>query len=337
MAYKTKILLPTTISLINTFKCTSACKNCCFQCSPANVSRMSLDDMKKYIDECLKYYADSIKIVVITGGECMINRNDVFSILAYIQSLGLSSRIVTNAFWAVTYKDSYDVMSRLKDVGLKEINFSTGDEHQMFVPWRYVRNAAVSACRLGYEPIINVESHSESKFSINSVLKDAVVRGYVLKGQLHFEQGVWMGFEEGSINAPRGFVQNKRKRNLRCENLYRAITINPYGEVLACCGLTSEQNPFLRLGNIGKCDVKTIYESAFDDLLKIWLYVDGPHAILRYINEKRDEKSNIELGHLCDACRSIFKQEENLKLLRECHGEIAGRVILKYNLLSQRV
>lgn len=35
---------------------------------------MTYEEMKKYVDLCMKQYHDSLKVLVITGGECMIYR-----------------------------------------------------------------------------------------------------------------------------------------------------------------------------------------------------------------------------------------------------------------------
>lgn len=65
-----KIIAPTTISLTTIFKCTAACRNCCFQCNQKNKKIMTFVEMKSYIDKCLKVYSDSISMLVLTGGEC---------------------------------------------------------------------------------------------------------------------------------------------------------------------------------------------------------------------------------------------------------------------------
>lgn len=48
-----KIIAPTTISLTTTFKCTAACRNCCFQCNQKNKKIMTFVEMKSYIDKSI--------------------------------------------------------------------------------------------------------------------------------------------------------------------------------------------------------------------------------------------------------------------------------------------
>ncbi len=79
-----KILIkPSTISFVTTFQCTAACKNCCFGCSPKMKKRLSLDEMKTYIDMAIMYYSESLKVLVLTGGECFLLKDDLIAIIKY--------------------------------------------------------------------------------------------------------------------------------------------------------------------------------------------------------------------------------------------------------------
>jgi hypothetical protein len=57
-----KIIPPSTISLLTTFQCTASCKNCCFGCNPNIKVRMTLKQMRAYIDKSLAAYKESIKV-----------------------------------------------------------------------------------------------------------------------------------------------------------------------------------------------------------------------------------------------------------------------------------
>ena len=60
---------PNTLSLLTTYYCTAACKNCCFECNQERRGRMSFKQMKTYISECIKAFP-TIRLVVFSGGEC---------------------------------------------------------------------------------------------------------------------------------------------------------------------------------------------------------------------------------------------------------------------------
>ena len=294
---------------------------------------MSYQDMKRYIDLCMAEYGDTLKVLVITGGECMLLKQDVQLILQYATSLGLSTRIVTNAFWATSYKVAYKTISELKSCGLKEINFSTGDEHERWVPYKNVRNASVAAAKQGFVPLINVEAHNNSNSTLLRKLpKDRVFQKMVQNNIIQIEQGVWMPFVEDSEISYNKILYKKRYE--RCSTLFSVIPINPYGEVLACCGLTSEYNPYMRIGNINKNSIKQIYESSFKDILKLWLFVDGPAHVLKHIAELKGECVNIKQLHICDICRHLFSDKNNLEILKQYYESFSTNVILKYNLMS---
>ena len=57
---------PSTIVLLTTLRCTAACDNCCFGCTPEQGHAMTLDEMRSSLD--------------LTGGECMMLGKDVLKV-----------------------------------------------------------------------------------------------------------------------------------------------------------------------------------------------------------------------------------------------------------------
>jgi MoaA/NifB/PqqE/SkfB family radical SAM enzyme len=76
------IIPPKTLALAATYRCTATCKNCCFGCSPEMKKRLSLIEMKRYVDQAVTFYGDSLKVLVITGGECFLLKDDLAKIIA---------------------------------------------------------------------------------------------------------------------------------------------------------------------------------------------------------------------------------------------------------------
>lgn len=294
---------------------------------------------------CLIEYSKSLKVLVLTGGECMIYEDITKASIKYASSLGLITRIVTNGFWATTYKNALTKIKELKDCGLNEINFSSGIDHQQWVPFRKVRNAAVAASRIGFLPIINFESHEPTKFDnqlLDILLKDKTLSSLLNENKIKIERGVWMKFdnskndENNSITCEETGNTHNIIHTGRCTNLFNTIVINPYGECFACCGLCNEQNLFLRLGNIEKQHIKDIYETAFDDALKLWLYVDGPKSILKKLASMGLINTNNSIfqykPHICDLCRYIFQNVGILEAIRLNSMRIIPEILIKYKL-----
>lgn len=69
---------PSVLSLLTTMYCTAKCRNCCFQCSPHRKEKMTLCEMKSYIDIVGKEFP-TVKIVVFSGGECTSLKDDLLN------------------------------------------------------------------------------------------------------------------------------------------------------------------------------------------------------------------------------------------------------------------
>jgi MoaA/NifB/PqqE/SkfB family radical SAM enzyme len=335
-----QILPPTSLTLLTTFKCTAKCRNCCFQCSPKASKKMSLSEMKMWLDKCFSAYP-SIQLVVFSGGECTLLGNDLVEIIDFVSKKNKRTRIVTNAWWAKSFAFAKEFLSCLYNAGLDEVNFSTGDEHQEWIPFSNIRNASIAALKCGMKCAINIETHDDSKFLLNNYFSSdkefaSLCSNMVTDDKIYVENGVWAPInkeDEGKI------TYEQFKKDLfgkPCINLFDNIPINPYGEVLACCGITSETNPYMRLGNIMEEDIKVLYEYSFSDILKIWLFVSGPIEILQYIVRVQYGKNIKPVGHMCVICREIFANSDYLETLQNHVDDFAPVVLLKYNLIVKQ-
>lgn len=332
------IIKPTEIALLVTTRCTSACKNCCFGCNPKQGRTMTYDEMKKYIDMSLEAYPDTISTLGLTGGECMLLGKDVDKIFRYAKSKGLICCMVSNAFWATDYDKAFKTLKRLKRNGLRKADFSTGNDHNQYVPWQNVRHAAVAAAHLGIEVCLRIE-YSFCYLDINNAIhSDEEVNDLIQKGKLRLSIDTWMQFINRG-KRPRNYKIRfpKHRKTEKCLSLFQNIIINPYGEVYACCGLGMCKIPQMRLGNINQEPIKTIYERAFQDFLKIWLFTEGPNAVLKYVFEKTGQKFNWHTNHHCDICRIIFTDKTILPIIKENFYDIAETPLSFYNTIAQAI
>lgn len=87
---------------------------------------------KKIIDNISS--CKTIRTVIWTGGECTLLGNVLLDGIRYAKSKGLASRVVSNANWATSMDKAMEMVSNLKSAGVVEINYSTGDNHQKYVP-----------------------------------------------------------------------------------------------------------------------------------------------------------------------------------------------------------
>ncbi len=98
------VITPETLTIITTYTCNAACEECCFECNPSVKHRLSLEDMKNFINESKIRYP-TLEIVVFSGGECFLLQNDLYEAIKYSTQLGLTTRCVTNGFWGRNKKN----------------------------------------------------------------------------------------------------------------------------------------------------------------------------------------------------------------------------------------
>lgn len=328
---------PSGITLLATLRCTAACDNCCFGCNPKQGRTMTYEKMMDYVDKCLEAYPDTISDFGLTGGECMLLGNDVDKIFSYAKGKGLKCNMISNAYWATDYDKAYRTLKRLKRQGLVSASFSTGEDHNRYVPWMNVRNAAVASARLGIVTNLRIENqplHMEISRELNV---DAKIIDLVKQNKLQISTPYWMEYNNKDQKS-RVYKMKLMDSETRtaCRSLFQNIIINPYGEVYACCGIGVCHIPQMRLGNIQQESIKTIYERAFKDFLKIWLYMDGPQAVLEFVKKKTGQKFNWHTRHICDICRAIFTDKTILPIIRENFYDAAYFPLLSYNRIAEK-
>lgn len=308
---------PSSICLLSTLRCNASCKNCCNGCSPDRGAHMTYEQMKTYIDKSMEAYGQTITQIDLTGGECMLYPADVEKIIEYGATLRLNVSILSNCFWATSYAKAYQTLNKLKQLGLKSMCFSTGEDHQKWVPLRYVRNASVAAARLGLKVQVRVETYRLSAPTSVQLERDKVFMRLVKDKRIDLCYITWMDFNnktERCHHRKHRWIIHDEDRP--CRSMLRDIIITPYGDVMACPGLSAFRNPYMRLGNINKDSVQEVFERGFQDMLKIWLRTRGPADILRYVHDNSNLWIRSTSGHHCDLCRAIFADTKIMDFLR---------------------
>jgi len=236
---------PSTISIITTYQCTASCRNCCFGCNSKLSKKITLEEVKRYIEDILAIYEDTIKVVVLTGGETFLLKDDLLPMVKYISEKKLITRIVSNAYWATSYEKAMETLQPLVIAGLKEINFSTGDDHQNYVDYDNIVFASMAAMSLDITCVINVESHDRASFTASKMFKDARLRKFFeleegRNNTLQVKSSAWMPVvKNNNISYHNVNISDDSKK--RCTSIFNNVSINPYSNLLACCGLCVEK------------------------------------------------------------------------------------------------
>lgn len=330
---------PLTIGLITTTQCTAACQDCCFGCNQNNRATMDYEILINAIDNAITSYPN-VKLIVLTGGECfLLGKETLANVIRHIHKLGLMSRVVTNAFWASSFKKAYETLLFLHECGLTEVNVSTGDEHLKWVPVDNIINTIVASV-LNKIPIsVNIEASINKSFGDKDLLADCRLQKYLGSGLIHIVNGHWVSSsQEESDKANRDCAYISPGQTLRCTSIFTSPSILPNGSVIACCGLTSQDHESLILGNILSSDLLDIFEESIYDFIKLWIYTEGPFSLLTFCNELNPELPTIDSGlHICEYCKLLYTNEDYFSTLKGHYRKKIPYLVTKYKILTNRI
>ena len=140
---------PQSLGLLLTYRCTAACSDCCFECSPQRREALPLGVALDVIDQAAAM--PSVEGVTLSGGEIFLRYDDVLKIVARAAGHGLKTKCVTNGYWALGRDVARRKLRPLVDAGLQTLELSTDDYHAEHVPLERVAHALEAAHELGLE------------------------------------------------------------------------------------------------------------------------------------------------------------------------------------------
>jgi hypothetical protein len=330
---------PRTLSLMPTYRCTASCKSCGTLSSPHATARLTAAQVHQSIASA----ADAgIQLVVFTGGEATLEPELLFAGLAQAVGLGLGTRLVTNAHWAGTEDEAGAFTGRLRAAGLREINYSTGDQHSRFVPVENVLRAVRGAVEAGFAPYVMVETTAAA--TVTAALLEAhpyqaetrrLHPGRVIK----FTESPWMPIKPNKTEAyPDGLATDAANlaRTTGCDSVLQTTTVQATGQIGACCGLGMRLIPELNLGHIDDVSLNDAIAEAENDLLKRWIRLEGPERILAWAAEKdRSIEWEGRYAHRCQACLRLYKDPAVRTVIAEHYQEKVPDLLFGEYLLYQ--
>jgi organic radical activating enzyme len=324
---------PECLTIIPTYRCTAACSECCFESNPSIRHRMPRAELFATIQKAHSEFP-GLRYVVLTGGEVTLLRNDLLDAIRLLTSLGLGSRIVSNGHWGRTTESALNRVTSLRQAGLCELNLSTGEEHQAWVPFESVARAAYRAVEQGLTTVIVVEGQDNARFTLESVTGSPdIQRIYAdreLRQRFVLMSNIWMPFHDGArCTTDRGGSVSEG-----CDNVFENFVVNPYGHLMSCCGLTMEHIPELKVGDAYRESLAAVYRRQFSDLLKMWIWLDGT----RHIFDQLASRHGLRLisSHPCSICAQLYRtdhiREALVELVRSHEGNIVFRAAIKASL-----
>ena len=329
------------LTFITTYQCTAACKECCFECSPdVNSGKLTFDFMSKAIDDAIRTMPN-LEIVVFSGGECFMLKDHLYQTIAYATSHGLKTRCVTNGYWGVSEKTAKKIAGILRQAGLFEINISTGLDHQKWVQFASVANCAKALVAEQIPTLITVEKDTSESRCWNEANANEVIKNLLLQTpkRLTLICNTWMPFKTDPVG--RGDVDNS-KLDGGCHQLFSNLVITPHRVVSACCGLTFEHIPEMRLGKYESKPLEAYIDEIAEDFLKLWIHLDGPRQVARAVLGEESNSKIEDSIHICQAC-AVLHQDKRLrdalqKRYHEFVPDVVGRFLVNkmFNEMAQK-
>ena len=288
-----------------------------------------MDEMISSINQAKAAFPD-LRQVVFSGGECVMLGEDLFAAISHATKLKLSTRIVSNGYWGASANKAKKVAKRLWESGLGEINISTGRDHAEFVKVESALRAVDAAVNFGIFGLITVEQDAHDSSIVKQITESEQYINLMKLGEnrFRFQINTWMQFTDSHVDRP---LRDNPARPGPCQQLFSNIVVTPHKNISACCGLTYEHIPEMRIGNISEADgIKNAYAAEVSDFLKVWIHVDGPEGIVRKLYGDDIPPGLISKDHTCDTCARMHKCETTRELIRSRYQEFYPEVMLKH-------
>lgn len=319
---------PTSITVIATYQCTAACRDCCFESSPALRGRLAAGDILDFINESKRSFT-GLQVVVFSGGEPLLMGNALLEGISAARRLGLKTRVVTNGYWGKTERLAGMTACRLAEAGLSEINISTGLDHAEFVPLDAVVNAIKALSHCGIPNRVTIEAdHAEGTYA-QELMNHPVVADIREKAPelLSFQVNTWMPFHRDSAPRP---LPSRAIVDAPCQQIFKNLVLTPHGQVSACCGLTFEHIRELKLGRYAAGSLLETYKSQFDDFLKIWIAVEGPVKIVERVMGREASTFGDSVHHMCQACAILHQDPCVRTRLEDSYSDYVPEVVSRF-------
>lgn len=320
---------PRIAAILMTYQCVAECDECCFSCSPhLTGTALTFDKIKLFLDQASQI--PSIKVAVFTGGECFINFSLLKKSIQYANELGLMTRCVTNGFWGKNKEEAHKKISQLKKCGLTEINFSTGDSHQQFVPVENILNCVTESINNGLITCVAIESNSSKKFKVEDFTHHPLYIDNISKNPnarlLKVMPTVWVSFHTDTVYE---FDDSQMAEEGGCEGVFDTIALEPRKDIIGCCGITSNDIEEMHLGKVTENNLQETLSLHHNDFLKIWIFVEGPKKILEKVAQWNHSKAPI-FAHKCLYCAYLYNDPKILEAIRLNYSTIKDEIIKKY-------
>jgi len=281
-----------------------------------------------------------LKCVVLAGGEPTLHKDLLNEVIPLCKTLGINTRLITNASWASNFDKTKKYLQELYDSGLDEINISFDDYHAEFVSPKNIVNAWKASKEINFKSvyIANSQDH-QSKITpsyIMNLLNENLPLRFDDDGISHIifdRQNQNIGISNSKImylfkgladldpNPPQ---YSQAALYMPCHNLIKRLALNPFNHIIGCCGFELKDNDFLDFGSLHENDLQQLLLAASDDIIIKALYLFGPGFLLRYAARYNSSvKIRENYNSICEVCYDLMHQKIASNFINEHCTDIA--------------
>lgn len=339
-------LSPRQLTVLTTSQCTAKCGHCSMNSGPERRERLDFATIRAAIDGLMAIRP--LSTVIFAGGEPTLMGNTLLDAIAYVDSLRLNSRIVTNASWAVSEKKARAKLDELRSAGLRELNISADDHHLPFIPFANVERAWHAARGMGFDAVVIANCYGPASTVtpdwIEARLGETLPRRFddagsegplsapSADGTVYALSNSFMqklGRAHSDVAASKVFFPD-RQSDLSggCPWALQSPALSPRGHLVACCGIEAEDNPVLDLGDLAAETVAGIVARADDSVLVNAIARLGPAFLKTFVERRRpDIAFRRRYSSVCEICEDVVTRAEVRDALAAHRAELALHVL----------
>ncbi|UDJ84672.1 radical SAM protein [Kosakonia oryzae] len=329
---------PDLLTVISTNRCTAECKHCCMNSGFKRKEKVSTETALITIKKLHELF--HIKCVVFAGGEPTLHKDLLSEAIPLCKSLGINSRLITNASWASNYGKTKKYLHELYESGLDELNISFDDYHAKFIDPKNIVNAWNASKEINFKSVYIANSQDYRSKITSSYIMNLLGENLPLrfdddgKSTIVFDKEnknigisnskimyLFKGMDEIDPDLPH-FSQTALY--MPCHNIIKRLALNPFNHIIGCCGFELKNNEFLDFGPVDGNDLQRLLIDASDDIIIKALYRFGPGFLLRYAARyNSDIKIRKNYNSICEVCYDLMHQKVASDFINEHCTDIA--------------
>jgi len=340
------LLKPHQLTILSTSRCTARCAHCSMNSAPGRRERLRLEQITTAISEL--HHLNGLRVVIFAGGEPTLMGEDLLDAIAHAASLGIMTRIVTNAYWAVSPRRAREKLVELREAGLAELNLSADDYHLPYIPFERVETAWHASKGLGFQAVVIANSSGPKSVVNPRFIMDRLGEELTMRfDDDGFPQPLGGPGPDGTVYAIfNPTVQRLGRSNLElgedefaypadqesldgaCPWAVRSAALSPKNHLVACCGIEAEHNEVLDFGDATREPLGELVARADDDLVVNAIALRGPLFLKRFVERYAPEVEFRErYASICEICEHVVRRPEVLAVLRRHTAELAHEVM----------